>query len=217
MYLLKGIGSYGCVGVLLVFALMTPSEGAIKCLQCDSKANADCSDNTKITASDCADTLADATECFVSNDGTVVTRGCLAKDQACNSPNCLKCTGNAETGCNTNNISLPTEFQCIVCRSDENKDCWNDATKFTGQKCRTGDSSPEDGCFHGVWNSVAIRGCYIDADAKTKATCADATNNQCKLCHTANCNTEKSSSGAQSIGIFMGLIMAMLSVVYYVN
>ncbi|XP_005187592.1 protein psiQ [Musca domestica] len=446
MYLPKGIATYGCLGILLVFASLTPRVGAIKCLKCSSNDDQNCLDYTKIVAADCAEGVE---MCFTSNDGGVITRGCLQKDQPCEASTCKSCTGdscnnhnickkcstddadcsqtdgslvkyneicessttqcfvqvkdkkverrcataddscnndttckktdgsisnagyfptkrihcyqcaqtdcsdvsvsavpkkpcrnyvdndecymtaesatavtrgcksddNAKCGtgggeqgcvtCQTDNCNNSTyerqqklkciqcqgtdcykeqaaaeakdcekkilysdkeacftlvadgdiqrsclhndaatkekcekagdackvcsnedgcnrsaessNFQCIVCRSDENKDCWNDASKVSGKKCRTGESSPEEGCFHGIWNGVAIRGCYIDADAQTQAICSDAKNKQCTLCHTANCNTGKSSNGAQAVGIFVGLIIAMLSVIWYTN
>ncbi|XP_073822266.1 uncharacterized protein [Musca autumnalis] len=211
MYFSKGIGY---LGIIVVFALMTPSEGAIKCLHCNSNDNADCVDGSKVTATTECGT--DVTECVVSKDGDVITRGCLESGKTCDGDNCKKCTGATDAACNTSNFDESTDFQCIVCRSDENADCWNNASKVTPKNCRTGASNPQEGCFHGIWNGVAIRGCYIDADAKTQATCSDANNNQCKLCHTSKCNVDN-SSGAQSISVFVGLIAVMLSAIWYTN
>ncbi|XP_013108814.2 uncharacterized protein LOC106088064 [Stomoxys calcitrans] len=92
---------------------------------------------------------------------------------------CKKC--NSGDGCNGAAIENP--FTCLVCRSDIDKSCWNRSAQLKGKKCRTGEGTKEQGCFHGIWNGVAIRGCMMDADEKTKATCLDATNQQCRTCY----------------------------------
>ncbi|XP_073826137.1 uncharacterized protein isoform X2 [Musca autumnalis] len=191
----------------------------LKCIQCQGS---DCFKEQPATeAKDCEKKIlySDTEACYTLLANSSIQRNCLHNDAAIKEEcekageSCKVCSN--EDGCNRSAES--SNFTCIVCRSDENKDCWNDASKVTGKTCRTADSSPEEGCFHGIWNGIAIRGCYIDADAKTKATCADASNKQCNLCHTANCNIGQSSSGAQSLSVFVGLLVVMLSVVWYTN
>ncbi|XP_061388474.1 protein psiQ-like [Musca vetustissima] len=190
----------------------------LKCIQCQGS---DCfKEQPTSEAKDCEKKIlySDKEACYTLLADDTIQRNCLHNDAAVKEKcekageSCKVCSDS--DGCNRS--AETSNFQCIVCRSDETPECWNDAAKVSGKNCRTGASSPEEGCFHGIWNGVAIRGCFIDADAKTQTTCADKNNNQCQLCHSSKCNTEK-SSGAQSLGVFIGLIMAMLSVIWYTN
>lgn len=96
-------------------------------------------------------------QCYTSAEKGVVERGCLLdkyeKKEDCKTENgCTLCSD--KDGCNSKEVKL--DFTCIVCRSDENKLCWNDATKLSGSKCRTSPSSVEDGCFHGIFSKLTI-------------------------------------------------------------
>uniref|UniRef100_A0A1L8EIA9 DUF753 domain-containing protein n=1 Tax=Haematobia irritans TaxID=7368 RepID=A0A1L8EIA9_HAEIR len=190
----------------------------LKCIQCEGS---DCFKEQQASeAKDCKEEILYNAEesCITMLTNSGIYRGCLHDNaeyaEECGKENssCKKC--NTTDGCNKE--AEENSFTCIVCRSDEKKECWNDADTLTGQTCRTGSSSPEEGCFHGIWNGVAIRGCMIDADEKVKATCLDDNNHQCRACNTKDCNKEKSSSG-QSISIFTGLIIMMISAIWYLN
>ncbi|XP_059221417.1 protein psiQ [Stomoxys calcitrans] len=190
----------------------------LKCIQCEGD---DCYKEQQASdAKDCKEKILYNAEesCITTFTKDGIYRGCLHDNptlaEECNKDgtSCKKC--NSGDGCNKE--AEENTFTCIVCRSDIDKKCWNEADS-TGQKCRTGESSAQEGCFHGIWNDVAIRGCVIDADEKTKATCLDANNHQCRVCYAKNCNKDKSSSAPQSVTIFTGLLVMMISAIWYLN
>ncbi|XP_037819819.1 prestalk protein-like [Lucilia sericata] len=135
--------------------------------------------------------------CYTQINGNTIKRGCLHDNldltldlcQDIDSDTCSKC--NNRDGCNSEKETL--DFTCIVCRSDENFKCWDEANTFKGKHCRVSPSSPKEGCFHGIWHGDAIRGCIVDASTQNQGICKNVELKQCNACYKKDCNTAKSS------------------------
>ncbi|KAM7352834.1 uncharacterized protein ACRADG_005199 [Cochliomyia hominivorax] len=147
------------------------------------------------------------------DDSGAIKRGCLHDDDKVTIDNCkdnddvcIKC--NNADGCNSKAMSH--EFTCIVCRSDLDQQCFNDADKIAGKECRTSPSSPQEGCFHGIWNGVAIRGCMVDLTIPNQEICKDKNNYQCNACYTKNCNKERSGAVKNVLQFSIILITFMI-------
>lgn len=132
-----------------------------KCYQCkgDSTSTECFNQQTGTDYKNCEkQILYNATEyCYTKSDGDDIARGCLhdalTLDECKDGDSyCTKC--NDSDGCNNKTVS--NEFTCIVCRSDLDKSCYNEAQYLTGQKCRTSESSSKEGCFHGIWSEYML-------------------------------------------------------------
>ncbi|KAI8118652.1 hypothetical protein CVS40_9774 [Lucilia cuprina] len=188
-------------------------DQVLKCHQCtgDDATNECFKEQTSTEFKDCKKQLLynEAEYCYTQINGDKIQRGCLhdnadlTADKCTDSNNCKKC--NSANGCN-NAKEEPPQFTCIVCRSDLNEKCWNDAKTMQGQKCRVRPSSAKEGCFHGIWNGVAIRGCMVDASLQNQEICKDEKNLQCRACYESNCNTFD-SSGANKIGLQFAVLI----------
>ena len=141
-------------------------DQTLKCYQCTGEnVDSDCfKEQTSKDFKACTEQIlySDAEYCYSAVSAETIKRGCLHdnKDlaaEACtgnDSDSCTKC--NTADGCNSGKKNAE-EFTCIVCRSDIDYKCYDEATKFTGEKCRTGTSSSKDGCFHGLWSKYRIQ------------------------------------------------------------
>lgn len=198
-------------------------DQALKCYQCTGSSTAkDCFNKQSGTDfKNCEKQILynDVEYCYTRVNGDTITRGCLHDNTELTVDNCkddsvcTKCTTKDKDGCNSAEFS--SIFTCINCRSDDDPKCWNDAGKMTGKECRTAEGSAADGCFHGIWNGVAIRGCYIDADERQQYVCKDVNNDQCRICKTKDCNKENSSNGASTISMYFGLWLMILASLWY--
>ncbi|XP_065357857.1 prestalk protein [Calliphora vicina] len=195
-------------------------DQVLKCHQCSSNdATNDCfKQQTGQEFKNCEKQIlySDTEYCYTQLTSDTINRGCLhdnadltldnCKDG--DSATCNKC--NNANGCNSKAQTI--EFTCIVCRSDLNEKCWDDADTLTGQKCRTSTSSAAEGCFHGIWNGVAIRGCMVDASKQNQQVCKDKSNLQCNDCYKKDCNNLK--SGAAQHGVQFALLLIVLTTLW---
>uniref|UniRef100_A0A1A9WZI1 DUF753 domain-containing protein n=1 Tax=Glossina brevipalpis TaxID=37001 RepID=A0A1A9WZI1_9MUSC len=169
------------------------SPQILKCIECEStKENIHClNSQDQSLAKSCSkkDLLyTDEELCYTHLKNSSAKRGCLYdhmanKDECKEEDGCEKCSG--MNGCNNKEITI--NFSCIVCRSDTNKKCRNDAKHLRGTSCRT-DVGWNKGCFYGIWNDIVIRGCYVDAHEQMQYICSDKNNSQCHVCETSDCN-----------------------------
>lgn len=145
-------------------------DQTLKCYQCTGEnVDSDCfKEQTSKDFKACTEQILYTEEeyCYSAINDDTIKRGCLHDNKdltvdvctANDKDSCTKC--NTADGCNSAKKD-PEEFSCIVCRSDMEKKCYDDADKLTGQKCRTGASSSKDGCFHGIWSKYMYFKCNI--------------------------------------------------------
>ncbi|XP_061397345.1 uncharacterized protein LOC133333026 [Musca vetustissima] len=156
MYWLRGINTYGCLGVILVFALMVSSGNALNCYQCNSNDDPNCLDNSKLEEAKTCEGDG-VTKCFVSNDGGVITRGCLKADQDCTGGNCISCDTD---NCNNHNI-------CKKCTTDD-ADC--SQTDVSDKKYNDICPAADTQCFVNVKDKKVERRCAAADDSCSSDT-----------------------------------------------
>lgn len=138
----------------------------LKCHRCTSSDPAnDCfKEQTGKESQNCEKQLlyTDKEYCYARLDNGKIERGCLSDNDKVTLENCADdevCTKcNNADGCNSK--AMESKFTCIVCRSDINENCRDNADKFEGKPCRTAESSPADGCFTGIWSKYCWT-CYL--------------------------------------------------------
>lgn len=129
-------------------------DAKMSCVKCNTQSAADCADERDVSKAEaCKEQLLyNQTEsCYTLTKGSAVQRGCLyddGKDDCHDNKSCVICSD--KNGCNSQKVDI--EFTCIVCRSDLDENCWNNADKQTGKTCRTHNSSETEGCFNGIWS-----------------------------------------------------------------
>uniref|UniRef100_A0A1A9ZDB5 DUF753 domain-containing protein n=1 Tax=Glossina pallidipes TaxID=7398 RepID=A0A1A9ZDB5_GLOPL len=195
----------------------------LKCIQCEgSKENTECFNlQDPNLAADCSKkelVYTDEDACYTHLKNNFVKRGCLyehmTNEGECKEENgCEKCSG--VDGCNHKEITF--KFTCVVCRSDTNTKCQNNAKNLKGTSCRT-DAGWSKGCFYGIWNNVIIRGCYVDAHEQMQYVCSDKSNTQCHVCEGNDCNTSVLSNASSlnaSTNLYLQHFLSLLIAKFY--
>uniref|UniRef100_A0A1A9VDT1 DUF753 domain-containing protein n=1 Tax=Glossina austeni TaxID=7395 RepID=A0A1A9VDT1_GLOAU len=152
------------VCIYLNTSLTSAADDQRKCYQCDSS-NLKCIEDLASLSKECSDESFD--KCFTKiDDGGVVTRGCLPKNNtSCAEPNCLLCPTD---NCNNNTI-------CKQC-TEEHDDCFKieNITKYN--KICDADAQ----CFSKLINKKVAKGCA------TSSICGN--DEECDRCSGGICN-----------------------------
>ncbi|XP_014100045.2 uncharacterized protein [Bactrocera oleae] len=198
-------------GVLLfvVFALahVTADEHSVNpavprtCYSCEG---INCLRVTQLNVtSDCLDLLDYCVTVF--RGFTVVARGCYADLQAdlrdkcdlADHPECVKCFGNR---CNDKGRA---DFQCIECKSSEDKRCDSDSNALTAVQCPV-PTAQNSYCYVRESKEEGItRGCFVhqqeQEECLSDAQCSMCLSDDAVACNAYVMATETKSSGSSGL------------------